>query len=260
MFKLRLLMCAVALATALPAPASAQNSNELEEIRKQIEALKDAYETRIQALEKRLKAAEDAATAAKATAAETQSAQQAAAAGSTAAAPAASQSAFNPAISLILDGRYANFSQDPARRSMTGFLSKADTADALGRRGFSLGETELTMSANIDQLFFGQATLAVEPDGGIGVEEAFGQTTALGHGLTIKGGRFFSAIGYGNSVHAHAWDFVDPALVQRGFLGDNYSDYGVQLATIPPWPIYVEVGGELGRGVHRPGSDRDKNG
>ena len=267
MFKLAILICAVALATVLPAHVSAQNSNELEEIRKQIEALKDAYETRIQALEKRLKAAEDAATAAKAAVAETQSAQQATAAAPTAsaaeppqAAPAASQSAFNPAISLILDGRYANFSQDPARRSMTGFLSNADTSDALGKRGFSLGETELTMSANVDQLFFGQATLAVEPDDSIGVEEAFGQTTALGHGLTIKGGRFFSGIGYSNSVHAHAWDFADPSLMQRAFLGDNYSDDGVQLSWIAPLPVYVELGGELGRGVHPPGSDRDKNG
>ena len=77
MFKLTILIWAVALATALTAPASAQNSNELEEIRKQIEALKDAYETRIQALEKRLKAAEDAAAAAKPAAAETQAAPQA---------------------------------------------------------------------------------------------------------------------------------------------------------------------------------------
>src|SRR3954462_13110678 len=119
-------MCAVALATALPAPAWAQNSNELEEIRKQIEALKDAYETRIQALEKRLKAAEDAAKEARAAATEQQSAQPAAAAARSAGAepaqpaPTASQNAFNPAISLILDGRYANFSQDPATRSMTG--------------------------------------------------------------------------------------------------------------------------------------------
>jgi hypothetical protein len=261
MFKSSIVVSAIALTGALPSVAIAQGNSELDEIRRQIQELKDAYESRIQALEKRLKAAED--TAATARTATEQAQATAPAEGTTApiaAAPTASQSAFNPAISLILDGRYANFSQDPAQRSVTGFLSNGNTSDALGSRGFSLGETELTMSANVDHLFYGQATFAVQPDDHIGVEEAFAQTTSLGHGLTLKGGRFFSGIGYGNSVHAHAWDFADPSLVQRVFLGDNYSDDGVQLAWIAPLPVYVELGSELGRGVHSPGSDRDKNG
>src|SRR5262249_29177552 len=91
-------------------------------------------------------------------------------------------------------------------------------------------------------------------------EEAFAQTTSLGHGLTIKGGRFFSAIGYQNSVHAHAWDFVDPALVQRVFLGGNYSDDGGQVSWIAPLPVFVELGGRVGRGLDSAGSDGDKNG
>jgi hypothetical protein len=265
MIKLSILVGVMAFAITLPAPASAQGSNELEEIRKQIQDLKDAYEGRIQALEKRLKSAEDAASAAKSAAEQAQAAQQAGApaAATTEAPPAAStasQGAFNPAMSLILGGRFANFSEDPAGRSMTGFLSNDKTKDALGPRGFSLGETELTMSANVDHLFYGQATFAVAPDDSIGVEEAFAQTSSLGHGLTIKGGRFFSGIGYNNSVHAHAWDFADSSLVQRAFLGDNYADDGVQLAWIAPLPLYVELGGELGRGANPPGSDRNKNG
>ena len=261
MLKLSIVVSAIALVGALPSMALAQGSSELDEIRKQIQELKDAYESRIQALEKRLKAAEDTAATARTAAEQPQAAAPAEPpAAPIAAAPTASQSAFNPAISLILDGRYANFSQAPAQRSVTGFLSNANTSDALGPRGFSLGETEVTMSANVDHLFYGQATFAVEPDDSIGVEEAFAQTTSLGHGLTLKGGRFFSAVGYNNSVHAHAWDFADPSLVQRVFLGDNYSDDGVQLAWIAPLPVYVELGGELGRGVHAPGSDRDKNG
>jgi len=263
MFKVSIVVSAIALGGALASTAAAQGSSELDEIRKQIQELKDAYESRIQALEKRLQAAEDAAAAAKPGAEQPQGGQQAAAPPeSTApvAAPTASQSAFNPAISLILDGRYANFSQDPAQRSVTGFLSNANTSDALGSRGFSLGETEVTMSANVDHLFYGQATFAFEPDDTVGVEEAFAQTTALGHGLTLKGGRFFSSTGYNNSMHPHAWDFADPSLVQRVFLGDNYSDDGVQLAWIAPLPVYIDLGGELGRGVHAPGSNRDKNG
>ncbi len=261
MIKPSVVVSTAALCIAWPLSVAAQGSSDLEEIRKQIQELKDAYESRIQGLEKRLKAAEDAAANAKSAA--QQPAPPAPSTEASAPAPGAPSSnanAFNPAISLILDGRYANFSQDPAKRSMTGFLSNANTSDALGHRGFSLSESEVTMSANVDHLFYGQATFAVEPDDSIGVEEAFGQTTSLGHGFTVKGGRFFSSIGYNNSVHAHAWDFADPSLMQRAFLGDNYSDDGVQLSWIAPLPMYVELGGELGRGVHSPGSDRDKNG
>jgi hypothetical protein len=269
MFQQAMRVCAIALACALCTAAQAQSNNELEEIRNQIRALKDAYESRIQALEKRLKAAEDAAAAQKAAAEEAQGAQQAAAAAQAAAAsapPAAaasagSQNAFNPAISLILMGQYANYSQDPTKRTMTGFLSNSNESEALGPRGFSIGETEVTMSANVDHLFYGQATFAVGPDNNtVDVEEAFAQTTSLGHGFTFKAGRFFSGIGYNNSVHAHAWDFEDTSLVQRAFLGNNYSDDGVQLVWVAPLPVYVELGGELGRGANPPGSNTDKNG
>jgi len=71
------------------------------------------------------------------------------------------------------------------------------------------------------------------------MEEAFAQTTSLGHGFTFK---------------------ADTSLVQRAFLGDNYSDDGVQLVWVAPLPVYVELGGELGRGANPPGSNTDKNG
>lgn len=262
----KLTVMAAALALVLPAAVEAQSNPELDEIRQQIKELKDSYESRIQALEKRLQQAEEAAAKARTTAAEAPSAdtlgEQRAQAPAAEAAPTqqASPNAFNPAISVILTGTYANFSQDPAKASVTGFLSNANTADALGPRGFSLGESELTLSSSVDHLFYGQATFAVESDGIVSVEEAYAQTTSLGHGLTVKGGRFFSAIGYENSVHAHAWDFVDPSLVQRVFLGNNYSDDGVQLSWIAPLPVFVEVGGGLGRGANPPGTNRDKNG
>ncbi|MEO8627807.1 MAG: outer membrane beta-barrel protein [Betaproteobacteria bacterium] len=268
MFRWNVVALAMALAFAVPTSAGAQTSSELDQIRQQIDELKNAYESRIQSLEKRLKAAEErAATAPVATGAPPTSEAAAPVAGANAPTEAAlapggapSSNAFNPALSLILNGRYANFSQDPAKASITGFQSNADTADSLGKRGFSLGESEMTFTANVDHLFFGQATIAVEPDDSVGVEEAFGMTTALGHGLTLKAGRFFSAIGYENSVHAHAWDFADPSLVQRAFLGDNYKDDGIQATWIAPLPVFFEVGTELGRGANSPGSDRDKNG
>ena len=68
----------------------------------------------------------------------------------------------------------------------------------------------------------------------IETEEAFVSTPALGHGLTLKGGGYFSGIGYENSVHQHAWDFVDPALVQQAFLATNFAVDGIQASWIAP--------------------------
>ncbi|HTS53441.1 MAG TPA: TonB-dependent receptor [Burkholderiales bacterium] len=266
MFKPNMMVCVIALAL-LPAAARAQQTNQqLEEIRKQIQEMKDSYDTRIQALEKQLKEAEEAAAKAQTAATQAQSAagqaKQSAesATQATGLRPPASPSAFNPGLSLILMGGYYNSDQDPRTRTVTGFLGSDEYG--LPDRGFDLGETELQISANVDHLFYGQATFAIE-DGAISAEEAFFQTTAIGYGLTVKGGRFFSSIGYFNSVHNHAWDFQDPALVQKAFLGDNFGLDGVQVSWIAPLSaVYIEVGGEGGKPVEFPFPDsfNNKNG
>jgi hypothetical protein len=256
---------AVAFACGLPGAASAQSNAELEAIRKEIQAVKESYEKRIEALEARLKEAEAAAQGAQAAAARAEAQAQAAteaaetppAAAPTASAPA--QNAFNPGISLILQGAYRNYGEDPDTRGITGYANAGYAG--LGEKGFSIDESELTLSANIDQLFYGQATFAVE-DGGIEVEEAYAQTSALGHGLTLKGGRAFSAIGYQNPLHPHAWDFLDPAVVQNTFLGKNYAMDAVSASWIAPLPVLVELGGEIGKPVEYPFEDSShgKNG
>lgn len=267
---------ALALACGTAGVAHAQNA-DLEQIRKEIEGVKQDYEKRIQDLERRLQQAEEAAEKAQASAqraaeqaqsAATQ-AQQTAEEAQSAAAQAkqtaeaappqqpASSSAFNPGISLILMGQYYNSDVNPATRTITGFLGQDELG--LPSRGFSLGETELTISANVDRLFYGQATFSVE-DGAIEAEEAYFQTLGLGHGFTVKGGRFFSGIGYQNSIHKHAWDFSDDALVQQAFLGSNFAVDGVQASWIAPLPkLYVELGGEAGKPVEFPFADSDHN-
>jgi hypothetical protein len=65
-----------------------------------------------------------------------------------------SDNAFNPAISAILTGTYSNLSQDPSTYRRQGFLPAGDETGP-GSRSFSLGESELTFSANADHLFKG---------------------------------------------------------------------------------------------------------
>ena len=237
---------ALALATMAPM-AQAATDADLTEIRKQIQSLKDEYEARIRALEERLKEAESRPVAAAALPVE--------------AAPAggnAGLAAFNPAISVVLQGTYANLSQDPAHFAIAGFPVAGDAGP--GKRGFSLGESELTLSANVDHLFAGQATFALTPDHEVSVEEAYAIVTAAPYGLAPKFGRFFSGVGYLNEQHAHAWDFVDAPLAYQAFLGGKYVQDGVQVKWVAPLDQFLELGAEAGSSEGFPGAPRDKNG
>lgn len=171
--------------------------------------------------------------------------------------PVAASQAFNPDISLILSGTYGNLQRDPAIPA-TGFAMSPNNNGHT--RGFSLKESELGMSADIDPQFRGGGTFSLAADGGIAVENAFVQTTAWGDGLSLKFGRFFSGLGYLNEQHAHAWDFVDQPLVYLAFWDNQLADDGVQLKWLAPTGTFFEVGGELGNGRSFPGSGQQKNG
>jgi hypothetical protein len=258
--------------------AMAQSTPETQALRRELDALRADYESRIQALEQRLKAAEAAVAtpspAAAATAAPASTAPATAAAPAAAATPAASVAvtppapapspatggAFQPAVSLILSGQYGRTQQDPANYRIRGFPLPPDAEIGPGTRGFSLNETELSLSANIDPWFRGVANIAFAPDNSVSVEEAYVQTTSLGKGLTLRGGRFLSGIGYLNPQHAHTWDFADAPLAYQAMLGTQFGDDGLQLNWVAPTDRLFELRGELGRGRSFPGSNRNSNG
>lgn len=256
------------------APAWAQTATTVEQIaalRAEIDALRQSYEARLQALDARLRAAEAAAkttpgVAPALAAATAPAAPPAAAAVPPAAAPVGAtgsttaSNAFNPALSLILSGTATNTSQDPTRYQITGFALPPDVEAGPGTRGFSLGESELLISASIDPWWRGAANIALEPDNSVSVEEAFVQTTALGHGFTVKAGRYLSGIGYLNPRHAHTWDFVDAPLAYQAMLGGQLNDDGLQMTWVAPTDLFVELGLEAGRGQSFPGSEASRNG
>jgi len=173
-------------------------------------------------------------------------------------AAAAGSNAFNPDIALILTGTYAGIQHDPAGYAIPGFPLADETGP--GERGFQLGESELSLSANIDPDWYGVLTYAIAGDNTAGVENAYVQSSSLGHGLTVRAGRFFSAIGYLNEQHAHTWDFVDTALAYRAFLGNQFGDDGVQLRWVAPTDLYMEFGAEWLRGDAFPAGGSADNG
>ncbi|HTQ36290.1 MAG TPA: hypothetical protein VMH77_04575 [Steroidobacteraceae bacterium] len=173
----------------------------------------------------------------------------------------ANANAFNPAMSVILNGFYTHHSLSPSDYSRDGFPLGGEAGPL--PQGLSIGESELALAANVDEKFFAQLTMTVENEDGhdnFGIEEAFVDTTALPDGLTLRAGRFYSNIGYLNSHHPHTDKFSDRPLPYQAFLGNQYGDDGVQLRWVPPTDLFIELGGEAFRGVSFPSAGAQHSG
>lgn len=165
---------------------------------------------------------------------------------------AAKSNDFNPDISLVLDGRYGDYS-NTSEYVLPGFMLGGEVSR--GDKRFYLGHNELSISAKVDDMFYGKLTTAIAEHEGeteVELEEAFIETLGLDHGLAVKAGRFYSDIGYLNNQHGHVWNFVDVPLVYRGLFGNQLIDDGVQLSWLAPTDVYFKLGVEATRGSRFP--------
>jgi len=276
---LRTLLAGAAAGTLIvPSFASAAADPEIAELKKAMAEMRRDYEARIGALEKRLAQAERKSTPVRATASPAKTTPGGASSTATAAVVAApvvapsspavadsvaaptrassataGASAFNPAISLVLEGTAAAYSRDPQDWHLPGFWLGGHGARP--PEGLSVGHTELIVSANVDDWFYGQATLAVHDDEEgteFELEEAFIDTLSLPAGLGLRLGRFFPQVGYLNTHHPHTWDFVDAPLPNQAFLGGQWYEDGARLSWVAPTDLYVELGVEALRGGNYP--------
>ena len=227
-----------------PAPPSA------EALAAEIETLKKDYEARLKSLESQLSTLK----------ARSESARAMPASPAARAKPAA-DNAFNPAIGVVFDGKYASFSAD--EYAIPGFPTGHESERA--PEGLSLGHSEITASGNVDDKFRGGLTLGLGAHPGeateVELEEAYIQTlpgAGLGDGVRVKAGRALWTFGYLNEHHAHGDDFADRPLPYRAFLDNSFNDDGVQVSIVLPTEVYSEIGGGLFRGDDGPlfgGSD-----
>ena len=246
---------AAALMLFMMADAMAQDA-EIAALRDAITELRSDYETRIADLEKRLAAAEQ-----KVAQADTMGTPRAEAAAPAAASRAPGSSAFNPAIGVIFQGNAWRHGEDPESYYIPGFPTGGEAGPI--SEGLSLGETEIDISANVDDKFTAWLTAPIVIEDGepkIEIEEAWIETTAMPGGLSLRFGRFFSGIGYLNAKHQHSWDFADQPLPYQAFLGDQYLDDGVQARWVAPTDLYMELGAEVLNGDRYPAAGADNSG
>jgi hypothetical protein len=256
------LMAALMLTPCLafvPAVAPAQDTpqtlrQDLDQLRREFELLKQQYGERLTALEAKLAAAE-AVPPATTGAPPPQPAtppQPTATAQPTAAVPPGAEGAGGPSGQLPIYGGAAAASK----------IFNPDIAvigDALGAMGRNLvnpdptlemHESEASFQAVVDPYaradFF--ASLGEE---GVELEEGFVSFTTLPGGLLTKVGKMRAAFGKVNTLHNHLMPWTDRPLVTRNLVAgeDGINDAGISVARLIPnrW-IFLEATGQVFRG------------
>ena len=133
---------------------------------------------------------------------------------------------FNPNLGIVLNSQWA----DREFEEMA--------------RGFSMGESEINMNANIDDKLFGNMTIGIWPDGAH-IEEAYVRSLGLPYGISVKAGRMMPIFGYLNEKHLHTDDFVRRPLALRQIFGreGRIITDGVETSMVFPTVLYSEIGG-----------------
>jgi hypothetical protein len=140
---------------------------------------------------------------------------------------------FNPDISANILGRY--------RHASGGSNNRTDSL----RNGLSFEESELQLSADVDAYFRAKILLGISQEDGttefaIEPEEVFFETLSIPN-LTFKAGKFRSSFGRHNTLHPHAFPFIDAPMINDDLLGEeSFNDIGVSAAVLLPTPWFGE--------------------
>ena len=249
-----------AMAAALIPFASAARAADadVEALRREIQTMRQTYEGRITDLESKLNELEKVSPQ-PVTAATSSGGAAATSSVSGAGGRASGDTAFNPAIGLILNGRFSAFSKDSS--SFGGFAVGEE--GERGKESFAIDESELNFSASVDDKFAGSLTVAIVREDGadkIELEEAYVKSLpglGLPDGLGLKFGRALWTFGALNEHHAHTDSFADRSLPYRAFLNNAFNDDGIEASWVLPTDLYSEVGVGAFRGDDYPFGSTD---
>src|SRR5437867_7646258 len=231
-------------------PLAAQGTNNVEQLKKQLQELQDSFQKtqqqqrqQIEALRKLIEALQQSGSTNR----------PAAAAGApSAGAPAAQPWSPSQPITLGRAGSaYMNSSFDALAYSGWSTVRDPSAQLQLGdhdpiQRGFSLRNAEIALDGAVDPYFKGFANLVfkLEKDQSteVELEETYLQSAALPANLQLKAGQFFANFGRQNPQHPHTWAFVDePLMLSRAFGPDGLRNIGGQLSWLLPTPFYTEA-------------------
>ena len=165
--------------------------------------------------------------------------------------PTKSWSPAEPITVARAGSAYMNISFDALMD--VGGSSKADPSAQLElgdhdpiKNGFSLRNAEIAVDGAVDPYLKGFGNIVLKLDKNneteIELEEAYALTTTLSGNLQAKAGQFFSAFGRQNSQHPHQWAFVDaPIILERALGPDGLRSIGAQGSWLLPTPFYTEL-------------------
>ena len=212
--------------------ASAQTNaqavqQQIDQLRRDFDALKQQYGDQLTALEARLAAIQGGQTGAT-TAPQVQTAQVPAAGNL-----AAASKVFNPDMAVIGD-----------------FLGSAGRNRANADPALQMHESEASFQAVVDPYARGDFFISFG-EGGVELEEGFITFTSLPGGLLTKVGKMRAAFGKVNSLHNHVLPWTDRPLVINNLVNgeEGIGDAGISVARlIPAGGLFLEATGQVFRG------------
>jgi len=264
-------VCAASVAGILlgAQTASAQDTpqalrQEIDQLRRDFDALKQQYGDRLTALEAKLAAAEGqppaAAPAAQPSANPPQppatpapgTAAQPAGQQPTAQVPPGAEGAGGPSGALPVYGAAAAGSKvfNPDIAVIGDFLGAAGHNTVNPSPSMELHESEASFQAVVDP--YARADFFVSfGEEGVEMEEGYLTLTSLPGGLLTKVGKMRSAFGKVNTLHNHVLPWADRPLVTANLVGgeDGIDDAGISVARLIPNPwLFLEGTGQIFRG------------
>lgn len=256
-----LVVCSLAICADGPS-LSAQDANEVEALKKQLQQVKEDFQKAmrkqqqvIESLQKRIDALQSnrpvTNTAPPAPAIPSVAQSQAASTAPSATLPPAPWSPSQPITIARAGSAYMNISFDalldfgwstdsePARRLLLGDHDP-------NQRGFTLATSEFAMQGAVDPYFSGFANIVFKLDQHneteVELEETYLTTTSLPANLQLKAGQMFVNFGRQNPQHPHQWAFVDsPLILTRTFGPEALQQLGAQVSWLAPTPHYIET-------------------
>ncbi|HXW05700.1 MAG TPA: TonB-dependent receptor [Vicinamibacterales bacterium] len=243
------------LLALVPAPVQAQAQavagsqpaqelrDELDRLRREFEAVRDAYGARLAALEAKLASLPGAPGAAAAPAPPA----------AEATVPPGAAGAGGPAGTLpVYGGGAGTLSKifNPDIAVIGNFLGAVGENDVSPAPAFEMNEAEATFQAVVDPYARADFFLAFSPEG-VEIEEGYLTFPTLPGGLLAKVGKFKQQFGKVNTFHPHQLPWVDSPVVLENLLGgeEGLNDSGVSVSKLilNPW-IFLEATGELYQG------------